>query len=188
MPANEIIERFYWHCPKDILAITHGGQIEMPLIPPGIASLAGTAAERQIAVLIRLTDADGRPIGVGCELEITAPPGQGDELEVYFTFTIPGRGALVVYETKNYANPAITSAIDEVTRTGSWTGEIKVVQTTGPDKGRGVVIAATGEFEGMTGHLQQISTFRRMSPDGGDISNCEELRLVRTARAFAPTG
>jgi len=180
MGAEEIVERFYWHCPTDILAITHGGQIQMPLIPPGIPSLAGTGAERQIAVLIRLNNADGRPIGVGCELEITAPPGEGNELEVYFTITLPGRGALVVYETKSYQNPALKPATDEIARSGSWSGELNVMQTIGPDCGRGVVIAATGEFEGARGHLQQISTFRRLGDaDGGDVDNCEELTLTR---------
>jgi hypothetical protein len=178
MADGERIERFYWNSPGDILAITHGGQIGMPLLPPGIPSLAGTAAERQIAVLIRLKDAEGRPVGVGCELEITAPPGEGDQLDVYFTITLPGRGALMVYETKNYANPAIRPALEEYDRSGAWSGEIRVVQTTGPDQGRGVILAATGEFEGMTGYLQQHSLFRQLNGAGGDVDNCEEIRFA----------
>lgn len=178
MSGADKVVKVYWNTPNDILAITHGGVIPMDTIPPGIRSLAGTDAANQLVVMAQVRDEHGKIIGMLTEIEVFTE-GQ-TEFEVYLTVVIPARGAIVVRETKNYANPAIMDAFERMQGDGdSWEGEIEVVQTTGPAAGnQGVVIAATGEFEGMTGFQQQVSIFRKMTPRMSHVDTVETFWLT----------
>jgi len=176
---SQVIEKVYWSTPGDILAISHGGQISMDLIPPGIASLAGTDIAHQLVVMAKIRDESGREIGLHTEIE-TFPRDGSDEFEVILTVVIAGRGTLVVREMKSYSNPMIMDLFNEALEKGEWRGEIDVLQTTGPAPGGyGLVIAATGEFEGMTGLQRQTSTFRRITPAVSDVDTCETFWLSR---------
>ena len=179
MSQDQIIEKVYWNSPNDILAISHGGQISMDLIPPGIASLEGTDIANQLVVMAKIRDASGKEIGIHTEIE-TFPTDGSDEFEVILTVVIAGRGTLVVREMKSYSNPIIMGPVKEATEKGEWNGEIDVLQTTGPAPEKyGIVIAATGEFEGMTGLQRQVSTFRRITPAVSDVDTCETFWLHR---------
>lgn len=175
--SKEIIEKFYWHNPDDILSLTHGGKLPVAAIPPGIALLPEPAVTDQIVVTVRMRDAQGNVIGTMSELEVIH---NSTVIDVYMTIVIPGRGSLFVYETKDYDNPVLHAPYAESVKTGQpWTGEIATVQTSGPAIGaKGLVLAATGEFEGMTGFQQQTGLFTEIGPKGSRISLCETFWLT----------
>jgi len=159
MTNQETILKVYWNTPESILAISHGEQIPMDMIPPGITSLKGTPIANQLVVMAKVHDASGKEIGIHTEIEVFPPAGP--EFDVYLTVVLPGRGALVVYERKSYTLPGLAEVFQKAIETNTpWQGQLDVVQTAGPAAGRkGVVIAATGEFEGFSGYQQQTATF-----------------------------
>lgn len=182
--SDEKIVKVYWNTPDDILAITHGGNVPMDMIPAGMESLAGTPIENQLVVMAKLRDETGKEIGIHTEIEIfprEGEPGASEgTFEVYLTVVLPGRGALVVYETKSYTNPEIMGPYNEMLEKGEWTGNVPVVQTAGPLPDRhGKVIAATGEFEGLVGRQQQIGIFTRMTPQFSNVNVCETFWLTK---------
>ncbi|WP_111510836.1 hypothetical protein [Mycobacterium kyogaense] len=166
-----VVKRFYWSTPDDVIAITHDGSVAQPPFPPGIENLADTPLKNQVAILTKIRDADGRGIGIGSELEWT----DGETLHVAFTITLPGRGVLVSYQTKNYAHPDLIELFGKVASTGEpWSGELPVVATDGPaSRGRGQIIGGTGEFEGAAGSMYQTMNFRRIDASGAVSFNEE---------------
>jgi hypothetical protein len=175
------IERIYWNSPADVFAITNAQGAGVPrLIPDTMRSLAGTGlVERTLNVMMMFRDESGTPIGMGSELEIL--PGTGDSsLEVFLTIALVGRGSLFVHELKNYAQPDRARIWSDVQETGKpWSGSLPVVSTVGPAVGnRGVILAGTGEFEGVTGTQYQTSTMRSVTKETWDNYVCETLELV----------
>lgn len=179
MDENGLLEKVYWRSPEDILALSHGGQIPMDLIPPGIRGLGHTPIAHQLAVMAMIRDAAGQVIGLHTEIE-TFPKAGGAEFEVYLTVVIAGRGALVVRELKSYGGTALQQPMAVAAEQGEWIGELEVIHTTGPEPGGfGRVIAATGDFAGLTGIQRQVSVFRRLTPRGAQVENCEWFWLRR---------
>jgi hypothetical protein len=173
MPSELVVDA-YWRAPGDIIAMTHGGQIPMEMIPPGIQSLAGTAIDKQLVLVARARDKAGQVIGIITEIEIFS---ESDAFEVYLTLVIPSRGALASYQTKS--RKTMMAPFLKVIETGkAWSGEMAVVQTAGPESAnRGTVIAATGEFAGMAGFHQQTITYHSITSTGSVGLTCERFSL-----------
>lgn len=171
----QIIEKFYWDTPGDLIVLTHGGAYPQVPIPAGIESFQGTELESQIVVAMKLRDADNNVIGVGSELEFVDERGN---LQVFFTFVIPSRGTIFVHAVKGVA-PELAEIFGNVAQTGeSWTGDLPIVSTIGPGTdGRGVIVGGTGEFAGATGSQQQTIQFATINPDG-PIARQEELLTI----------
>lgn len=180
MPDSHV-ERFYWSTPDDVIAITHDGSVAQAPYPPGIESLAETPLKNQVAILTKIRDADGNEIGVASELEWLT---EDNKLHVAFTITLPNRGVLVSYQTKDYAHPALLELFGEVTATGKpWEGDLPVVGTSGPStEGRGVILGGSGEFAGATGSMFQTMTFRRIDTTGAVAHNEETYHIDRRER------
>jgi len=177
---QSIVERFYWSTPDDVIAITHDGSVAQAPHPAGIESLAGTPLKNQVAILIKIRDADGNEIGIGSELEWLT---DDNKLHVVFTITLPGRGALTSYQIKDYAHPDLLELFGNVAATGEpWSGELPVVGTSGPGEGgRGVIIGGAGEFAGATGTMFQTMNFRRIDASGAVSHNEETYHINVTA-------
>jgi hypothetical protein len=160
---NKKIVEVFWTPPDDVIAMTHGGKIPMDIVPPGIQSLAGTPIAHQLLLTAKVRDSAGTIIGMMSEIEIFS---NDDAFEVYLTLVLPGRGALASYQTKSHKT--LMEPFEKVLRTtDKWTGEMTVVMTTGPEAGdRGRLIAATGEFAGMSGFHQQDMTFHTITRSG----------------------
>lgn len=180
--ANERVERVVWNTPDDIVALTNAGAPPLPpLIPDNVAALGGTGIEMAQGVMMKLRDETGRIIGLGSELEIY-PADPDGLLEVWFTMMLPGRGTLFIHQTKRYADPALMEVFGKVAETGqAWEGVLDVVSTAGPGPdGLGVVMAGTGEFEGVTGTQSQTMGFRRVPPDGFPVVEAVETLTLTT--------
>jgi len=175
MPNQEIVEVF-WTPPDDIIAMTHGGKIPMDIVPPGVQSLAGTPIENQLLLTAKVRDASGTIVGMMSEIEVFS---NGDAFEVYLTLVLPGRGALASYQTKSHTT--LMEPFERLLKTtDQWTGEMTVLMTTGPEvDNRARLIAATGEFAGMTGYHQQDMTFRTITRSGSAGTACERFVLWR---------
>lgn len=172
--AGEIIE-VAWKAPDDIVALTHGGEIPMHAIPPGIQSLAGTGIDQQLVMVVKVRDAQDRVVGMMTEIEIFSP---GDRFEVYSTLVLPGRGALASFQTKSRST-LLEPFADVLAGAESWSGELDIVMTKGPlEGGHGQVIAATGEFEGMMGRHRQSITFTAISAAGSVGITRERFELL----------
>ena len=156
--------------------MTHGGEIPIQAIPPGIQSLARTGIDRQLVMVVKVRDAQDRVVGMMTEIEIFAP---GDRFEVYSTLVLPGRGALASYQTKSRST-LMEPFAEVLAGAESWSGELDIVITKGPlADGRGQLIAATGAFEGATGFHQQSITFTAISATGSVGITRERFELAR---------
>jgi hypothetical protein len=169
MSEQAKIFKFYWNTPRDVLAMTHGEQFPNELVPEGMQSLVGTTIVR---------DETGKAIGVLSELEIFGRNAES-EFEVYLTLVLPGRGALVVREMKSMVFPEVVEPYKIAAEKGKWEGSVNVVHTSGPLPGRhGEVIAATGEFAGMTGRQQQIAIYKKIEGNVTVVEVCETFWLT----------
>lgn len=174
--AKEIVE-VTWKAPDDIIAMTHGGEIPMHAIPPGIQSLAGTGIDRQLVMVVKVRDAADRVVGMMTEIEIFS---EGDSFEVYSTLVLPGRGALASYQTKSRST-LLEPFAEVLAGADSWSGELAIVMSKGPlAGGHGQVIAATGDFAGLTGTHQQSITFHAISAAGSVGVTREKFSLSRS--------
>jgi hypothetical protein len=179
-PKNELIVTITWQVSDDLLAVTHGGQVDLDVIPQGIKSLAGTALAQHILVMALCRDEAGR-LGTLIEIEAGLEGGnRGWDTELLIV--IPGRGSLFVHETKKGAyhpgNPAVEAAFRQAKQTGEWTGHIENHTTLGPlPGGYGEVIAATGEFAGMKGRQRQTNVWRRITPNVHQAESIETFWL-----------
>jgi hypothetical protein len=184
---RERIVTFHWKSPDDLLAVTHGGQVPVDLIPPGIASLTGTDIADHLLVMAKVRDETGA-IGTLIEIEV----GLQDfnrEWEVYLLVVIPGRGALAAREKggPSAVNARLQSAIQQAQNSGEWTGDIAQIGTAGPlPNGYGEVTMATGEFEGTTGRQQQTCRWRRITPSLHVTENTETFWLTRNVARHDP--
>jgi hypothetical protein len=151
---------FFWRQPDDVIAVTHGGAVATPPMPPQIQSLADPLIRKQLVLVAKVRDEQGTVVGTLSELEVFA---DSDAFEVYLTLVIPKRGALVSYQTKSINS--VMTPISRVLASGSdWSGELAVLNTTGPlPDNRGRIIGATGEFAGLSGYHQQTFTYRRIT-------------------------
>jgi hypothetical protein len=180
---GEWIERFYWSSPADVLALTNGRTRPIPRqIPDTIRDLAGTPLVSTQNVMIQVRDEAGHLVGIETELEILPSTSSGDQqLVVYVTVMIPGRGCLFAHELKRYGDPQRSAIYADVVRTGQpWVGELAVTATTGPRPDAcGIVVGGTDEFSGVSGKMFQVSTMRRLAIDDWHNDVCETFCLVR---------
>jgi hypothetical protein len=180
---GEWIERFYWSSPGDVLALTNGRTRPIPQpIPDTIKDLAGTLLASTQGVMIQVRDEAGELVGIETELEVLPTNDSGeDQLIVYVTVMILGRGCLFAHERKRYSDPLRSATYADVVRTGQpWVGQRTVIATTGPrPDGHGIVVGGTGEFDGVSGTMLQISTMRRLAIDDWNNDVCETFSLVR---------
>lgn len=172
-------ERFYWNTPEDVLAVTHGGQTVTAPVPQGIATLKGTNIENFVVVLGQVRNGDGDLVGTLSELEVFSKDKSTTLYEVYLTIVVAGRGSLFAYETKDYANPALMGPYQEMMRTGKpWEGKIEAILTAGPASGaKGILVGATGEFEGMIGFQQQSGIVTEVTQTSSKVAVCEAFWL-----------
>jgi hypothetical protein len=178
MSHQEQVFKFYWNSPRDVLAMTHGEQFPNELVPEGMQSLVGTTIDNQLAMMGIVRDETGKAVGVLSELEIFGRNAES-EFEVYLTMVLPGRGALVVREMKSMVFPEVVEPYKIATEKGKWEGSVNVVHTSGPLHGRhGDVIAATGEFAGMTGRQQQTAIYKKIEGNVTVVEVCETFWLT----------
>ena len=177
--AHERCERFYWNTPEDLLAVTHGGQAVTAPVPPGIATLTGTDIDNFVVVLAKVRNSEGDLIGTLSELEVFSKDKGNTLYEVYLTIVVAGRGSLFAYETKDSANPALMGPYQEMMRTGKpWEGRIEGILTVGPASGaRGILVGATGEFEGMAGFQQQSAVVTEVTQQSSKVAVCDAFWL-----------
>lgn len=178
MSRQEQIFKFYWASPRDIIAMTHADQFPNEKFPKGIPSLVGTPIDNQLAMMATVRDENDKIIGVLSELEVFGRNAES-EFEVYLTIVLPGRGALVVREMKSMAFPEVVEPYKIAAQKGEWSGSVNVVHTSGPLPGRhGEVIAATGEFAGMTGRQQQTAVYKNIKGNVTVVEVCETFLLT----------
>ena len=177
--VHERHERFYWNTPEDLLAVTHGGRTMTAPVPPGIATLRGTSIENFVVVLAQVRNSDGALVGTLSELEVFSKDKSTTLYEVYLTIVVPGRGSLFAYETKDSANPALMGSYQEMMRTGRpWEGRVEGILTVGPASGaRGILVGATGEFEGMVGFQQQSGIVTEVTQKSSKVAVCDAFWL-----------
>jgi hypothetical protein len=179
MSSNEILFKFYWRSPEDMLCMTHGGQFPNALEPAGMQSLIGTDIDNMLLAAAKVRDADGRIIGILTEIEEFGRRGDETEFDVYTTLLIPGRGSLVVQQKKALSFPEVVGPYEEAAKSGEWVGAVNVTHTSGPLPNRcGRVIGATGEWEGMTGRHQQSAIYRRIKATTTWVEVCEAFWLT----------
>jgi hypothetical protein len=182
MPKCDLVVKFFWEPPADLLGLYHGDETSKNLIPPEIKTLAGTDLANHILVMSKVRDEMGA-LGVLTEIE-TPPQDESHEWDVYLSIVMPHRGALFVRQTKkgqgHIDNPGLVEACRIANDTGEWVGELEHMATAGPlPGGYGEVIAGTGEFSGMIGRQQQMVHFRRLTSELMDASNVETFWLSR---------
>jgi hypothetical protein len=184
-PDGTVLESFFFRSPEDGIAVTHSGRLPLGIAPPGVAALSDPAIERGFALLLNMHDANARIIGYAVELEVHP---QGDMLaedlswETEWVLVIPGRGMLILHQ-QEHSGELGPKVINTIRDTGNdWIGDWTVQTTVGPLAGRrGVILAGTEEFEGVSGSFIEIDHLTRYSVDGvmwGDF----ELRLVMERR------
>lgn len=178
-------EKVYWKFPDDVYALTDAQTrqgMSSRLIPEGMRSLVGNGvvAEKLHTVMIVVRDENGVPIGMETEIEVLPGPDEPPVMEVFLTVAIVGRGALFVRELKNNGDPERDQIWAEVKKSGQpWSGEITKSFTVGPlEDRRGIVLAGTGEFEGVTGTQYQTSRLRNVTTESWDNYLCETFDLV----------
>lgn len=191
MPTEIRVEKFYWSMPDDLLARTHGGQVPGPLTPPGITGFAGTSVSSMLGMMMTIRDESGAAVGIASELEVwpvegtmvdlmqAAGPATDIRCQVWFSIVTRDRGALFGYETKDLANPTMSSLFGNVAQSGKeWTGDVSVVTTNGPVERKGIVVGGTGDFSGAKGTFTQTIEIRHIPVDGMTaMTACEEYRL-----------
>jgi hypothetical protein len=174
---RETIFSVFWNAPDDIIAMTHGGEVPMEAFPKGIPSLAENGIANQLILASKARNDAGDAIGIFTEVEVFS---KGDPFEVYSTLVLPGQGALVSYQTKSRST--LMEPFSRVLASGErWSGEMEVGMTTGPaPDGRGTIIAASGQFAGMTGFHQQSMTFYTITQTGSAGRARERFFLTRS--------
>jgi hypothetical protein len=179
---EETVVKVYWSSPRDMMCMTHGGQFPNDLAPAGMESLKGTPIENQLLAAAKVRDEAGNIIGIHTEIEEFGRNGDETDFDVILTILMPGRGALVVRQTKSMSFPEVAGPYEEAMKTGEWNGAVDVVHTSGPLPGRhGEVIGATGEWEGMTGRHQQTAIYRKITPTVIHVDVCETFWLTPKA-------
>jgi hypothetical protein len=179
--GNERVVKFFWEVPEDQLAITHGGQIDTELVPPGMRSLVGTSLADHLLVMSLCRDEFGT-LGTLVELEAGMDGSSNKGWDIFLLIVIPKRGSLFVHQTKKGAyhpgNPEVADAFRQAKETGEWRGHIENVTTLGPlPGGYGAVLAATGEFAGTKGRQRQTNLWQRITPHEHRASNIETFWL-----------
>lgn len=175
---SALIVKFYWTSPESVVCMTHGGQFPNQLVPEGMQSLKNTPIENQLLAAAKIYDSEGNTVGLMTELEEFGRNGNVTDFDVYLTLLVPGRGALVVRQTKSMSFPEIVEPYQQALEKGFWTGAVEVIHTSGPLPGRhGEVIGATGEWEGMTGSHQQTAIYRKITTEATWVEVCETFFL-----------
>ncbi|MCG8443721.1 MAG: hypothetical protein MI723_18115 [Caulobacterales bacterium] len=157
---------------RDLIAMTHGGQIPLTPTPPGVRSLEGTGADRSLVLAGLIRDESGEVVGVASELEYFPQPeeeGAKPPWDTYWTLVILGRGALFAAQQENI--PAEHAPAFAAAEEGEgWTGSILGRTTVGPGPdGAGVVLGGDGEFAGARGTFVETVDLRAVTADGGIV-------------------
>ncbi len=156
---GESVETFYLEV-SDFIAVTHGGELFMELVPEGITLFTEPAIKKSLALLMKVRDAEHTVIGFGVELE-TMDGGTTEEgltiVNTDWIVVIPGRGTLYLFHQEDNRD-LVNQIIKPVTESGEdWTGALDSVSTMGPrPDGRGVIKGGTGEFDSYSGAWVEI--------------------------------
>ncbi len=176
---------FFLDAERDLVSVTHGGQIGLAPFPPGIRSLAGTPVERTLLFTAQLRNEHGELVGIASELEVFPQTPMTPETvwQTWWTVVIPGRGALFAYQQERLT-PAVATVMAAVRETGEdWRGELRDQNTVGPSAdGQGIIVGGTGEFADARGAFLEIGTLRGYSARGELDAGLELVFLLR------PTG
>lgn len=161
--------------PRDVLSVTHGGAIGLPLAPPDIKPLRGDAIKDAFVLTAIVRDADGQPVGIASEIE-HFPQGKDGDWHAWWTLMIPGRGSLYGYEIE--AVPDAHKAVFATAAGGKdWAGTITARVATGPAaSGDGIIAGGTGEFAGAVGTMSEWATLTGLTRHGA-MSGYLEIRV-----------
>lgn len=160
--AEELVLRL--DMPGDVISVTHGGAIDLPLYPEGISALEPELAP-DFVLTAKLRNSDGKIIGLASEIE-HFPNGKDGDWQAWWTVVIPGRGSLLGYEIERV--PAEHhEAFAAAARGRDWTGRATGRVAAGPSpSGDGVIVGGTGEFAGAIGTFSEWATLASMGADG----------------------
>lgn len=161
--------RLFVQAPSDILSVTHGEQVKIGQFPADIPTLKDTPIADTLVLTASVRDSEGKRVGISSELEAFPPndPEHKKPWQTWWTIVLPGRGALLAYQTEKIHQGA-AAAFSAPARTGKdWQGSVTEQNTTGPNPdGSGVIVGGTGEFEGAQGRFIEIGTLERVTVDG----------------------
>jgi hypothetical protein len=115
-------------------------------------AFSATGKERVLAELFRVRNAEGEIVGLATRMKgPVASAANTPEAVTDWMLLLPGRGALLM----SYGNVAVRSKSDfPVDRMGF------------SPANSGVVVAGTGDFEGLVGFYQEKTTIEKVDADG----------------------
>lgn len=165
------------------LALTHGGDLPLPVNPPRVPELWESTIDGTALLLAALRESDGGLFGFGTR--ISALSEQTDVLltgvvvDSVWTISAPGRGILFVIERENAWPIARDILLPAVLFAREWRGIKGYAITTGPQaSGYGLVLGVTGEFRDQLGRSQERYELRRYSASKGPLEMSAELGIA----------
>jgi hypothetical protein len=155
----------------DAVSVTHGGTVPFAPQPRDIQLLTEPAVNGGLALITRVRDPGGRIVGIATELESGHEDSSllAGKLMTHTTWTVvvPGRGALVLYQTEDNWTLATRIIGPALLRERTWRGSWRHLNTLGPlPQGHGQIVAATGEFADRRGTFIEDAEMREFDPSG----------------------
>jgi hypothetical protein len=169
--------------PGTAIALTHGGQLELPSIPREIAALWETGISSMILNVLLLEDPSGAPQALATRVSVPSTDTdlllRGVIVADHWLVTVPGQGMLFV-EGHNNVWPLLKDTFIPVTYLQrEWRGPATYAVTAGPGpRGTAQVVGLNGAFEGLRGAARETYDLERFSPTRG-------IEALRGALAIA---
>jgi hypothetical protein len=148
------------------LALTHGGQIKLPLRPREVAQLWEATIKRSALGVFLLKDEDGAQVAIGSRISQLSESSNllinGIVQSDYWLISYPGRGT-VYLEVDSNVWPLTRQTIVDVDLLGrDWSGPRRFEPTIGPAaNGTAQLIGASGDFVGQYGSATETYTIER---------------------------
>ena len=165
------------------IALTHGGQLDLPSIPREIAALWETGINSMILNVLVLEDPAGTPQALATRVSVPSTDTdlllRGVIVADHWLVTVPGQGTLYV-EGHNNVWPLLKDTFIPVTYLQrEWRGPASYAVTAGPGpRGTAEVVGVSGTFEGMRGVAHETYNLEKFSSSRG-------IEAMRGALAIA---
>jgi hypothetical protein len=172
------------------LALTHAGQLGLPLIPSDVATLWETAITDVVLNVLVLEDENGAPRALASRISVPSRETdlllRGFLVSEHWLITVPGQGTLFVDGENNLWPFLKESLIPVKYLQQEWHGPVRYPVTIGPTVGRTAeVFGVSGAYAGLRGSAVESYDLRRFSSDFGIEALRGTLAVALEERADA---
>lgn len=171
---------------SNLLALTHGGGLNIPRQPREIEVLWETPIRKAGLSVLVLHDQLGEPAAIASRVSKLSPRtnllSDGLLVDEHWLITFPGRGSYVLEAESNVWPMLKDTLVDIEFLKRAWLGPKRYTPTHGPGQGQTALVAGgTGEFRQVRGTATdsfELEDYRAGTPFSGTISGELAVSLV----------